>query len=448
MRDRCFVQPEGEASVLHNGTPITGSTWLRGGDVLDLGGGRLRLRAEDGRRVLEFVAAPSAMPRHRRSRVRSRPQAAPRRARRAHRARVVPQAGGRDGGRLRAGCRGAGSRSPRVSRCSRGRGARVHVVPVQVEIAPTGAARVRGQLGRLALRLQPPAPARRLHAVAEREGYGDVAGARRRSASARPAPELRARAGCPPPRGGAGGAGTVTIDGRVRAARRVLELPAGRHTVVIDTERTSTSPPTFAIEAAAGCRSSRRSSCRRGPRSRSPRSPPAPRCARRASCAVARRSRSSSWPVRTESSCGSAASKPWCERPAACRRTSRCGWVPCGSGVPDGRLAVRSSPGGRERHGRRRVSRAARPSRSTCGRTCRSSSECCAEGYEPARRELDVAGRAAVAESRSSRSGEVTVRAVRRCATVRGRRAAAARRPDLELPATAQRRRAAPSRAT
>jgi hypothetical protein len=53
-----FVQPADEATgvVLHNGTPIAGSTWLRSGDVLDAGGGRLKLRLEEGRRVLELVA--------------------------------------------------------------------------------------------------------------------------------------------------------------------------------------------------------------------------------------------------------------------------------------------------------------------------------------------------------------------------------------------------------
>jgi formylglycine-generating enzyme required for sulfatase activity len=50
-----FVQPEGDASVLHNGSAIAGSAWLRGGDVLDVGGGRLKFRVEDGRHVLELV---------------------------------------------------------------------------------------------------------------------------------------------------------------------------------------------------------------------------------------------------------------------------------------------------------------------------------------------------------------------------------------------------------
>jgi len=52
-----FVQPAGDADgVLHNGTPLAGSVWLRNGDVLDVGAGRLKLRLDDGRRVLEVVA--------------------------------------------------------------------------------------------------------------------------------------------------------------------------------------------------------------------------------------------------------------------------------------------------------------------------------------------------------------------------------------------------------
>ena len=52
-----FLQPAHEAaSVLHNGSHIAGSTWLRGGDVLDIGGGRLKLRVAEGRRLLEVVA--------------------------------------------------------------------------------------------------------------------------------------------------------------------------------------------------------------------------------------------------------------------------------------------------------------------------------------------------------------------------------------------------------
>lgn len=52
-----FVQPaSADANVLHNGARISGSAWLRSGDVLDVSGGRLKLRLDDGRRVLEVVA--------------------------------------------------------------------------------------------------------------------------------------------------------------------------------------------------------------------------------------------------------------------------------------------------------------------------------------------------------------------------------------------------------
>ncbi len=52
-----FLQPaSAEAVVLHNGARISGSTWLRTGDVLDVGGGRLRLRADGETRLLEVIA--------------------------------------------------------------------------------------------------------------------------------------------------------------------------------------------------------------------------------------------------------------------------------------------------------------------------------------------------------------------------------------------------------
>jgi formylglycine-generating enzyme required for sulfatase activity len=51
-----FLQPaHEEASVLQNGARIAGSTWLRSGDVIDVGGGRLRLRLDEGQRLLELV---------------------------------------------------------------------------------------------------------------------------------------------------------------------------------------------------------------------------------------------------------------------------------------------------------------------------------------------------------------------------------------------------------
>ena len=55
-----FVQPAGDAApLLHNGAAIVGSTWLRAGDVLDIGEGRARLAVEDGRRVLQVMAGGS-----------------------------------------------------------------------------------------------------------------------------------------------------------------------------------------------------------------------------------------------------------------------------------------------------------------------------------------------------------------------------------------------------
>jgi formylglycine-generating enzyme required for sulfatase activity len=52
-----FLQPVSpDVSVLHNGARIAGSTWLRSGDVLDVAGGRLRLRIEGAERLIEVIA--------------------------------------------------------------------------------------------------------------------------------------------------------------------------------------------------------------------------------------------------------------------------------------------------------------------------------------------------------------------------------------------------------
>ena len=52
-----FLQPvAADVSVLHNGARIAGSTWLRSGDVLDVAGGRLRLRVDGAERMLEVIA--------------------------------------------------------------------------------------------------------------------------------------------------------------------------------------------------------------------------------------------------------------------------------------------------------------------------------------------------------------------------------------------------------
>ena len=52
-----FLQPVAtDVSVLHNGARVAGSTWLRSGDVLDVAGGRLRLRIDGAERMLEVIA--------------------------------------------------------------------------------------------------------------------------------------------------------------------------------------------------------------------------------------------------------------------------------------------------------------------------------------------------------------------------------------------------------
>ena len=52
-----FLQPVAtDVSVLHNGARVAGSTWLRSGDVLDVAGGRLRLRVDGAERMLEVIA--------------------------------------------------------------------------------------------------------------------------------------------------------------------------------------------------------------------------------------------------------------------------------------------------------------------------------------------------------------------------------------------------------
>jgi formylglycine-generating enzyme required for sulfatase activity len=48
-----FVQPADAATVLHNGAPISGSTWLKGGDVVNLGVARLRVAQQHGQHVVE-----------------------------------------------------------------------------------------------------------------------------------------------------------------------------------------------------------------------------------------------------------------------------------------------------------------------------------------------------------------------------------------------------------
>jgi formylglycine-generating enzyme required for sulfatase activity len=55
--EQLFIQPVPPASVLHNGTPVGRSTWLRDGDVLDLASARLRFVSRDGQRTVEVTDA-------------------------------------------------------------------------------------------------------------------------------------------------------------------------------------------------------------------------------------------------------------------------------------------------------------------------------------------------------------------------------------------------------
>ena len=51
--DQLFVQPADGAEVLHNGVRVQNSTWLRSGDVVNLGAARLRIAENDSERVVE-----------------------------------------------------------------------------------------------------------------------------------------------------------------------------------------------------------------------------------------------------------------------------------------------------------------------------------------------------------------------------------------------------------
>lgn len=55
--EQLFVQPAEDAEVLHNGLRVTGSTWLRPGDVVNLGPSRLRISRQDGHSGEDFVAS-------------------------------------------------------------------------------------------------------------------------------------------------------------------------------------------------------------------------------------------------------------------------------------------------------------------------------------------------------------------------------------------------------
>jgi PEGA domain len=237
-----FVQPEGAAAgVLHNGTPVTGSIWLRAGDVLDVGAGRLKLRLEEGRRILEVVAGgvdnATAPP---------EPDVA---------ATVGGLAAGEDE-RIEAiafRARAAAVPTPR-ERPSPWRRIAVGValavlaavaavvftsVPVQVAIEPVPD-RVAFEGGGFALGIGQSHLLRpgSYELVAEREGYAtlrvpvEVTGERNQRLTYTLAPlPGRLEVVLPVP-------GTLRVDGREAGqAPGVFELPAGRHTLVIDTER-------------------------------------------------------------------------------------------------------------------------------------------------------------------------------------------------------------------
>ena len=409
-----FVQPEGEASVLHNGTPITGSTWLRGGDVLDLGGGRLKLRAEDGRRVLEFVTGAVGNA--------TAPPVAG----------AVATAGGPAAGederiepvsfRRPAAATGTPRRGVpwRPIAIAAGLALLAAVaalvftsVPVQVEIAPEPE-RVAFEGGWGGLRfgsshlLRPGA----YTLVAEREGYAtlrvpvEIGEARdqRLSYALAPLPgRLEVVLSVP---------GTVTIDGRAAgSAPGPFELPAGRHTVVVDTERYLDFTADVEIEGRGRLQKL------------APQLVPAwaeVSIASEPAGAEVRvggelRGRT---PLALELMAGShrvelrlGGFKPWVsDLQVQANEPLRLG--PVRLGVPDGRLAVRSSPAGANvtvggaYRGRTPLEIDVRPDVPLVVGVLR-------EGYEPARRELDVApGERAVAEfTLEPILGEVTVRA-------------------------------------
>ena len=63
------MQPADGAEVLHNGVPVQRSTWLRSGDVVNLGAARLRIADSDSERVVEVddgsggnITAPPIIP--------------------------------------------------------------------------------------------------------------------------------------------------------------------------------------------------------------------------------------------------------------------------------------------------------------------------------------------------------------------------------------------------
>jgi len=434
-----FVQPADDAAVLHNGTPIAGSAWLRGGDVLDVGGGRLKLRADDGRRVLEVVAggvdnatAPPA-------------------------ADAVETVGGPAAGEDER-IEPVAFRRPELAHAPRTMPWRLVVVgaalavlaavaallftsvPVQVEIEPEPA-RIAFEGGWGGVRfgtshlLRPGA----YTLVAEREGYAPlrvpvaISAERNQRLSYRLAPlPGRLRVVLPVP-------GKVTIDGRpAGAAPGPFELPAGGHTVIVDTERYLDARVEVQVEGLGRLQTLE------------PKLVPAWAKVAIASepagaeVSVGGESRGRT-PLEFDLMAGShrvelrlGGFRPWVSDVQVQANTPLT-LGPVRLGLPDGRLAVRSVPAGANvtvggaYRGRTPLEIDVRPDVAQSVAVLR-------EGYEPARRELTVAsGEHAVAEfTLMPILGEVTVRANPADAQLYVDGAArGAANQTLQLPATA-----------
>jgi len=409
-----FVQPEGNAEVLHNGSAIAGSAWLRSGDVLDVGGGRLKLRIDEGRRVLAMVeggvgnatappaaeaiatiGAPAAGEEERIEPVVFRRTAAGSSSAR----RVLPW-------RKLAVAAGLALLAAIAAVI-------FTAVPVQVEIEP-GPDRVafEGSWGSLRFGSSHLLRPGKYLLVAEREGYEplrvpvEIGEARDQRLSYRLAPlPGRLEVALPVP-------GRVTIDGRlVGEAPGPFELAAGTHTVTVDTERYLDATVEVKVEGM-------------GKRQKlEPKLVPA-----WADVAIASEPAGAEvriggelrgrTPFRTELMAGShhielrmTGFKPWVND-VQVQANQPLDIGPVRLGVPDGRLVVRSSPSGANvtvggaYRGRTPLEIDIRPDLSQAVDVQR-------EGYEPASREVNVAsGERVVAEfALTPILGEVTVRA-------------------------------------
>jgi len=437
-----FVQPEGGAEVLHNGTPIAGSAWLRSGDVLDVGGGRLKLRIDEGRRTLEMVeggvANATAPPAADAVATIGAPAA-------GEDERIEPVVFRRPAAGSSSVRRGLPWRKLAIATALALLAAIATViftaVPVQVEIEP-GPDRVAFEGGWGGLRFGSShllRPGKYL-LVAEREGYAplrepvEIGEARDQRLNYRLTPlPGRLEVALPVP-------GKVTIDGRpVGEAPGPFELAAGTHTVTVDTERYLDATIEVQIEGLGRLQKLE------------PELVPA-----WADVAIASEPAGAEvrigdelrgrTPFKTELMAGShrielrmAGFKPWVND-VQVQANQLLDIGPVRLGVPDGRLVVRSSPpganvtvGGAYR-GRTPLEIDVRPDLSQAVGVQR-------EGYEPARREVNVpsGGRVVAEFALTPILGEVTVRATPADAQVYVDGAARGTvGQTFELPATAQ----------